>query len=44
MAAITENKSTIKQSIKQHTSVGQIYQMLLTAMSHLNNACAILSD
>ena len=44
MAAIKENKSTIKQSSKQHTSIGQIYQMLLTALSHLKNACTILSD
>ena len=43
-AAVKENKSTIKQSSKQHTSIGQMYQMLLTPVSHLNSACAILSD
>ena len=39
-----KNKSTIKQSSKQHAPIGQIYQKSPTAMSHLNNACAILSD
>jgi len=37
-------KKTKAQTSKQHTSIGQMYQMLLTAVSHLNNACAILSD
>ena len=44
MAAIKKAQAQTKQQTVAYTSIEEIYQKLLTAMSHLNNACAILSD